>query len=82
MVGEVLPDIVLLDIMFPEKKTRGFEAAGELKEKHPDLPIIALTAINRQYSFDFAQADIQAEEFVNKPVDTDRLVALIKKHTS
>ena len=82
MVGEVLPDIVLLDIMFPEKKTRGFEAAGELKEKHPDLPIIALTAINRQYSFDFAQADIQAEEFVNKPVDTDRPVALIKKHTS
>lgn len=80
MIDEVEPDIILLDIMFPEKKTRGFEAAGEIKEAHPDLPIIALTAINREYSFDFAQADIQAEEFVNKPVDTAKLVALIRKY--
>ena len=81
MIDEVHPDIVLLDIMFPEKKTRGFEAAGEIKALHPDLPIIALTAINRQYNFDFAKADIQADEFVNKPVNTDRLVELIRRHT-
>jgi two-component system response regulator VicR len=81
MIEEVKPDIVLLDIMFPEKKTRGFEAASEIKEKHPDLPIIALTAINREYSFDFVKEDIQAEEFVNKPIDTPRLVELIRKHT-
>lgn len=80
MIVEFEPDIVLLDIMFPEKKTRGFEAASEIKEKHPSLPIIALTAINREYSFDFAKEDIQAEEFVNKPIDTDRLVGLIRKH--
>jgi len=81
IIEEIKPDVVLLDIMFPEKKTRGFEAAGEIKEKHPDLPIIALTAINREYAFDFAQEDIQAEEFVNKPIDTNKLVELIKKHT-
>ncbi len=76
------PDIVLLDIMFPEKKTRGFEAAAEIKEKYPDLPILAFTAINREYAFDFAQEDIQAEEFINKPVETEKLVELIKKYTS
>ena len=81
MIEQDAPDIVLLDIMFPEKKTRGFEAASEIKEKHPDLPIIALTAINRQYNFDFSEANIQAEEFVNKPIDTDKLVALIRKYT-
>ena len=75
------PDIVLLDIMFPEKKTRGFEAAAEIKEKYPDLPILAFTAINREYAFDFAKEDIQAEEFINKPVETDNLVQLIRKYT-
>ena len=82
MIDEVRPDIVLLDIMFPERKTRGFEAAAEIKELHPDLPIIALTAINRQYNFDFAKADIQADAFVNKPVSTETLVALIQQHVS
>ena len=75
------PDIVLLDIMFPEKKTRGFEAAAEIKEKYPNLPILAFTAINREYAFDFAKEDIQAEEFINKPVETDNLVQLIRKYT-
>jgi CheY-like chemotaxis protein len=80
-IGEVSPNIILLDIMFPEKKTRGFDAAAEIKGKYPDLPILAFTAINREYAFDFAKEDIQAEEFVNKPVETEKLVELIKKHT-
>ena len=79
MIETVHPDIILLDIMFPEKKTRGFEAAAEIKEKHPDLPIIAFTAINREYAFDFTQEDIKADEFVNKPVETEKLIELIEK---
>ncbi|RKX74887.1 MAG: hypothetical protein DRP87_15845 [Spirochaetes bacterium] len=80
MIDEVEPDIILLDIMFPEKKTRGFDAASEIKAKHPHLPILALTAINREYAFDFAKEDIQAEEFINKPVETERLIELINKY--
>ena len=80
MIGEVSPDIILLDIMFPEKKTRGFEAADEIKEKYPHIPVIVLTAINREYAFDFNKDDVKADEFVNKPVKTDKLVALIRKH--
>jgi CheY-like chemotaxis protein len=79
MIDTVGPDIILLDIMFPEKKTRGFEAAAEIKEKHPALPIVAFTAINREYAFDFTQEDIKADEFVNKPVETDKLIELIEK---
>lgn len=81
LIGEVNPDVILLDIMFPEKKTRGFEAAAEIKELHPSLPIIALTAINREYSFEFTKEDLKADEFLNKPVKTDRLIELINKHT-
>jgi len=80
MIEKVSPDLILLDIMFPEKKTRGFEAATEIKEKYPDLPIFALTAINREYAFDFAKEDIKAEEFINKPVETDKLIQLIKQY--
>jgi two-component system, OmpR family, response regulator VicR len=82
MIEKISPDLLLLDIMFPEKKTRGFEAATEIKEKYPDLPIFALTAINREYAFDFAKEDIKAEEFINKPVETDKLIRLIKQYVA
>ncbi len=80
MVGELSPDLILLDIMFPEKKTLGFEAATEIKQKYPDLPVFVLTAINREYAFDFNKDDIKAEEFLNKPVKIDRLVKLIRNY--
>lgn len=73
-------DIILLDVMFPEKKTRGFEAAKEIKEKYPQLPIIVFTAVNREYAFDFKKEDIMAEEFINKPVDMEHLIRLIRKY--
>ena len=31
------------------KKTRGFEAAEIIKGKHPKMPILVITAINREY---------------------------------
>ncbi len=82
MIPEISPGVILLDVMFPEKKTRGFEATGEIKEKYPDLPIFVITAINREYAFDFTKDDIKAEEFLNKPVDINKLVKLINKYVS
>ena len=82
MITEISPAVILLDVMFPEKKTRGFEAATEIKEKHPDVPIFVITAINREYAFDFTKDDIKAEEFLNKPVDINKLVKLINKYVS
>ena len=80
MIVSEAPDLVLLDVMFPEKKTRGFEAAVEIKAKHPKLPLFVLTAINREYAFDFSKDDVPAEEFLNKPVKIDRLVKLIRNY--
>jgi DNA-binding NtrC family response regulator len=74
------PDLVLLDVMFPEKKTLGFEAAAEIKARHPAIPLFVLTAINRDYAFDFTKQDVPCEEFINKPVRTDRLVELIRRY--
>ncbi len=80
MIEHISPDVILLDIMFPEKKTRGFEAAGVIKEKYPKMPILVITAINREYAFDFAKDDLNVEEFINKPVKIDRLVEIIRKY--
>ncbi len=79
LLEKVGPDIILLDIMFPESKTRGFEAAKEIKSRFPKMPIIVLTAINREYAFDFNKADIKADEFLNKPVRTKTLIEHIKR---
>jgi DNA-binding response OmpR family regulator len=80
LVEKISPDIVLLDIMFPESKTQGFDAAREIKSRYPRLPIIILTAINREYAFEFTKEDIKAEEFLNKPVRTQKLIELIRLH--
>lgn len=80
MIDKISPNLILLDIMFPEKKTRGFEAASQIKEKHPRLPILVITAINREYAFDFSTEDIKVEEFINKPIKINRLVEIIKKY--
>jgi CheY-like chemotaxis protein len=80
MIGDYQPDLILLDIMFPEKKAGGFEAASQIKGRYPLIPIFVLTAINRQYSFDFRKEDVQAEEFLNKPVRIEKLVKLINSY--
>jgi CheY-like chemotaxis protein len=80
MIASTVPDLILLDVMFPEKKTRGFEAAAEIKAQYPKIPLFVLTAINREYAFDFSKQDVKAEEFLNKPVKIDRLIKLIRNY--
>ena len=82
LVDSLEPDIVLLDVMFPESSTRGFEAAAEIKSRKPKLPIIVLSAINREYAFDFTKETIMADEFLNKPVRTNKLIELIRQYTA
>ncbi len=74
------PELVLLDIMFPEGKTLGFEAAIDIKKLRPELPVFAFSAINRDYAFDFQKEDAHVEEFVVKPINSKNLVNLIKKY--
>ncbi len=80
MVEEVLPLVIILDVMFPEKKTLGFEAAETIKNKYPDIPVFLVTSINREYAFNFTRNDVKVEEFINKPVDYENLTKLIKKY--
>ncbi len=76
-VRESPPDLLILDVMFPQDSTAGFEAARRIKglgEHLEDMPILMLTAINQQFPLGFGSRDLDdhwlpVSDFVEKPVD-------------
>ena len=81
---EKRPDLIILDVMFPENSTAGFTFARTLRhynEKLNNIPILMLTAVNEKFPLGFSSRDIDdywlpVEEFLEKPVD---LSVLLKK---
>jgi CheY-like chemotaxis protein len=85
------PDIIILDVIFPENSTAGFEMSRLIKAnsltKH--IPILMLSAVNEKgrSGFTFSNRDrdeafLPVEEFVEKPIQPDELlkkVALLIK---
>ncbi len=68
------PDGILLDVMFPEDPSGGFQLAREIARRFGQLPILMLTAVNQQFPLGFSDKDIDAKwlpvtEFLEKPVD-------------
>jgi len=87
------PALVLLDVMFPEDSSAGFELARSMRHENENLkkvPILMLTAINAKFPLGFSPNDIDSDwmpvtEFLEKPVDFDVLkekVAKLLKQTS
>ena len=81
------PDAIVLDIMMPEKD--GFAACQELKgdAQTASIPILILTGVGEFFGrTKYTKAsgmEIEAEDFISKPVDPNELVrrvnALLKK---
>ena len=69
-------DIVLMDIKMPIMD--GLEATKAIKEKFPDLPIIALTA-NAFDSDRQLALEVGCNDFISKPVSSDLCLQTIKK---
>lgn len=71
-----LYDLILMDIKMPVMD--GLEATKKIKESHPDLPIIALTAnafdSDRQMAFDAG-----CNEFLSKPISSEVCLKTIAK---
>jgi len=81
------PDLVLLDIMFPEDSSAGFELARVMRHKNEQLkmvPIIMVTDINAKFPLGFGSNDIDSEwmsvnDYLEKPVDFDVLKDKVAK---
>ena len=75
------PELVILDVMFPEDASAGFELARTMRhynEKLKDIPVLMLTAVNAKFPLGFGSRDIDdnwlpVSDFLEKPVDLDVL---------
>lgn len=74
MVNEIIPDLILLDIMLP--LLDGMEVCREVRKKY-EMPIIMLTAkdseIDKVLGLEFG-----ADDYVTKPFSTRELIARVK----
>lgn len=74
LVEEVKPDLILLDIMLPEKD--GMEVCKEVRKKY-DMPIIMLTAKDSEID-KVLGLELGADDYVTKPFSTRELLARVK----
>jgi DNA-binding response OmpR family regulator len=69
--GEDKPDICVLDVMMPEMD--GFTLAEKIKQAHPDIPLIFLTA--KSLKEDIVRGlKIGADDYISKPFDPEVLI--------
>ncbi|MBI2091439.1 MAG: response regulator [Deltaproteobacteria bacterium] len=80
------PDLIILDVMFPEDPSKGFDLSRVF---HSDpfvknIPVVILSAVNIRFKLGFSKNEIDEEwmpvrEFIEKPVDPDKLLRVINK---
>jgi two-component system, OmpR family, response regulator len=87
-VAQTSPDLIILDIIFPENPNAGFAAARELHkiEGVKDIPVLLLSAVNQlsKMSFGFSETDISEDfmpvkGFIEKPVEPAILLAKVNE---
>lgn len=76
------PDMVILDVMMPEKN--GYELCNELKTDplYKAIPVVLLTAVAENVkSTNFTHQDGRtnlADDYIAKPIDLDKLMEIVK----
>lgn len=75
LIERIQPDVVLLDVMLPDRD--GMEICREIRKKY-NMPIIMLTASssqrNRKRAF-----NLGVNNYVMKPFNTKKLVSLVEE---
>ncbi len=82
-IKEEQPDLILLDIMMPKKS--GFEVCKELKSniEYNRIPVVMLTALKQKLSrtsYSIGEGlELEAEDYLEKPIEPKVLVSRLKK---
>ena len=80
-ITEEQPEVVILDVMFPDNPVSGFDLARRIRlnKAFKNLPIILLTNVNQHFPMEFSSKDIDpnwmpVQDFMEKPVKLDALL--------
>jgi len=74
-VGKSLPDLIFMDIQMPNMD--GIKACEVIKNSHPNIPIVALTAnIMKQDVLKYKQAGF--DHCLGKPIDVNEIYTVIQ----
>lgn len=85
-VEQVDPDLIILDVIFPEDPQAGFKAARMLSkhERLGQIPILMLSAVNLRSNLAFSISDSDISDdfmpvraFIDKPVQPNDLLAKV-----
>lgn len=72
---ETAPDLILLDIMMPEKS--GYDVCREIRSENPRVPIIMLTAKGEEID-KVVGLQLGADDYITKPFGIHELLARIE----
>ncbi len=85
-VSEGKPELVILDVMFPDNPAAGFDLARNIRRTKGinETPIILLTGINQEFPMDFSGKDIDpdwmpVQDFMEKPVQLPALLEQVNR---
>lgn len=80
------PDLIILDVMFPENPSEGFELARKFHDDESinKVPVIIFSAINERFNLGFSEKDrdeswLPVKHFVEKPIQPGKFIALVKE---
>jgi two-component system, OmpR family, response regulator len=78
------PDVAVVDLML-EQSDSGFTLCYHIKKRHPEVPVILVTAVTGETGLDFEPADedeqswVKADVYLAKPVRSEQLVRDIRR---
>jgi CheY-like chemotaxis protein len=73
--GTERPEVILLDLMMPVMDGWEFRRLQQADPAVADVPVIVLSALDASRA-----SDVNAEAFLKKPLDFDRLIQLVRQY--
>ena len=76
-IGNILPDLIITDVMMPYKS--GLEITAFAKKKYPNIPIIIVSALGKEDQTVIEGFKLGVDDFIAKPFNPIELVLRVKR---